>query len=207
MPNVQYFTKLLREPIIIEQHENYQKQTYRNRYDILTSNGILHLSVPVKHLSPKMKIREVEIDYTDNWQRLHWRTISTAYRSSPFFMYYSDDLLPLFSCREKYLFDLNCKTLDVLLSLIGIRAQISFSDDYRHDYELDYRDLISPKNKSFDPSFHPSPYYQLFFDKSDFKSNLSVLDLLCNEGNNSFSTIENSILTTTSFVITSDGLN
>jgi hypothetical protein len=192
LPNVQYFSKLLHAKVIIEQHEHYLKQTYRNRCEIFAPNGIMPLTVPVKHCGAKIKIRDVQIDYTDNWQRLHWRTINTAYRSSPFFVYYADDFLPFYSNKEKFLFDFNCKLLDKLLELIGLKIEIVFSDNYLHDYDMDYRSSITPKNKPEDPIFSPHPYYQVFSHKLGFQSNLSILDLLYNEGNNSYTIIKNS---------------
>jgi hypothetical protein len=191
LPNLQYFTKLLHENIVVEQHENYLKQTYRNRCEILAANGVTSLTIPIKHNENKIKIRDVRIDYTDNWQRLHWKTINSAYRSSPFFIYYADDLLPFYETKEKFLFDFNCKMLDKLLELTGLKTKITLSDNYcSHNCgATDYRYLISPKNKFDDPEFYPVPYYQVFGDKFGFLPNLSILDLLCNEGNNSYSII------------------
>jgi hypothetical protein len=177
--------------IVVEQHENYLKQTFRNRCEILAANGIMPLTIPVKHNGEaKTKIRDIKIDYTGNWQRLHWRTIDSAYRSSPFFVYYADDFMPFYEKKEVFLFDFNCKMLNKLIELTGIKTKITFSDSYLHDCEMDYRNLISPKNKIEDPYFLPVPYYQVFSEKFGFQPNLSILDLLCNEGNNSYSVIE-----------------
>ncbi|MDR1886644.1 MAG: WbqC family protein [Prevotellaceae bacterium] len=194
MPNLQYFSKLLQGEVIIEQYENYVKQTFRNRCEILTANGIIPLTVPVKRNASKIKIRDVKIDYTDDWQKIHWRTINTAYRSSPFFVYYVNDFLPFFEKREEFLFDFNCKMLDTLTELTGLKTEISLSSGYLHDYDADCRSLITPKkNKSDDPDFSPVPYYQVFGNKFGFQPNLSILDLLCNEGNNSYSVIKQSV--------------
>jgi hypothetical protein len=195
LPNVQYFTKLLHEKAVVEQHENYPKQTYRNRCEILTANGVMAVTVPVKHNGSKMKTKDVQIDYTDDWQRLHWRTINTAYRSSPFFVYYADDFLPFYTSKEKFLLDFNCKILCKLIELLGLQIEITLSDDYLHDYDADYRNLITPKNKPEDTAFSPVPYYQVFGNKFGFQPNLSAIDLLCNEGNNSYSIIAASHLT------------
>jgi hypothetical protein len=194
LPNVQYFSKLLHGNAVIEQHENYLKQTYRNRCEILAANGIISLNIPIKHSGTKIKIRDVEIDYSDNWQRLHWRTINTAYRSSPFFVYYTDDFLPFYGKKEKFLFDFNYKMFDKLIELVGLKTEITLSDSYLHEIcDMDYRNSITPKNKPEDPEFYPLKYYQVFSAKFGFKPNLSILDLLCNEGNNSYSIIKNSI--------------
>ncbi|MDR1341150.1 MAG: WbqC family protein [Prevotellaceae bacterium] len=192
LPNIQYFSKLLYGEAIVEQHENYLKQTFRNRCEILTANGLMSLTVPVRHGGSKIKIRDVRIDYADNWQRLHWRTICTAYHSSPFFMYYEDDFLPFFSEREEFLFDFNCKMLCKLIELTGLKTEISLSENYLQNCDMDCRYTISPKIKTEDPDFSPVPYYQVFSSKFGFQPNLSILDLLCNEGNNSYSIIKNS---------------
>ncbi|MDR2027557.1 MAG: WbqC family protein [Prevotellaceae bacterium] len=192
LPNVQYFSKLLLGEVVIEQHENYPKQTYRNRCEILTANGTVSLTVPVKHSGTKIKIRDVRIDYSGDWQRLHWKTINTAYRSSPFFVYYADDLMPFYSNREKFLFDYNCKMLDKLIGLTGLKTEIIFSDSYLQNCDMDYRNSITPRNRPQDARFSPVPYCQVFSNKFGFRSNLSILDLLCNEGNNSYAVIKDS---------------
>jgi hypothetical protein len=195
LPNVQYFSKLLYGTTVVEQHENYVKQTFRNRCEILASGGKMSLTVPVRHSAAKIKIRDVEIDYSSNWQRLHWRTIYTAYRSSPFFVYYADDFRPFYETQERFLFDLNRKMLDKLVELVGLKADITLSDSYRlDDNPSDYRNLIIPKNSPPDPRFSPVPYHQVFNDRLDFQPNLSIIDLLCNEGNNSSTIIKNSTL-------------
>jgi hypothetical protein len=183
MPNVQYFTKLLHEKVIIEQHENYLKQTFRNRCEILAANGIISLTVPVKRAASKIKIRDVKIDYTDDWQKNHWRTIVSAYRSSPFFEYYTDDFLPFYEKKEVFLFDFNLNLLYKLIELTGMKVDIMLSDTYLHEYENDCRTTITPGKRS---EFSTAPYYQVFGDKFGFQPNLSILDLLANEGNNSF---------------------
>jgi hypothetical protein len=182
MPNVQYFSKLLHEKVIIEQHENYLKQTFRNRCEILAANGIIALTVPVKRAGSKMKIRDVKIDYSGDWQKIHWRTIISAYRSSPFFEYYIDDFLPFYEKKETFLFDFNCNLLYKLIELTGIKVDITLSDTYLHEYENDCRTMITPGKKLSE--YSAVPYYQVFGDKFGFQPNLSILDLLANEGNN-----------------------
>ncbi|MDR3246179.1 MAG: WbqC family protein [Prevotellaceae bacterium] len=193
LPNLQYFSKLLAGEIIIEQHENYPKQTFRNRCEILAANGVILLTVPVKHSAAKIKTRDVKIDYSGNWQKLHWRTIVSAYRSSPFFVYYADDFLPFYERKEEFLLDFNCNFLYKLIELAGLKTKITLSDSYLQEYDDDCRTLISPKkDKPNDPKFSPVTYYQVFGDKFGFKPNLSILDLLCNEGNNSYQIIKDS---------------
>src|SRR5690554_6691552 len=92
---IQYYSKLANFPVVLEVNDNYLKQTYRNRCNILTTNGIKTISIPIEK-SGKLKtsMKEVKISYTENWQKLHWKTITSAYNSSPFFEYYLDDLAP-----------------------------------------------------------------------------------------------------------------
>jgi len=187
LPNIQYFAKILQsEKIILEQYENYIKQTYRNRCEIFSANGIKSLIIPVKHTGTKQLIKDIKIDYSGNWQKLHWKTINSAYMSSPFFEYYIDDFSPFYEKKETFLFDFNYKLIVLLLELIGIKNQISVSDSYNiYDATIDHRTTITPKNKSND--FNPVPYFQVFSHKCGFAPNLSILDLLCNEGNNTYS--------------------
>ena len=196
LPNTEYFGKLLSSPSVrIEQHENYIKQTYRNRCDILTANGVTPLVIPVKRLhGAKMPVREVCIDYDTNWQTIHWRAINAAYRSSPFFEYYIDDLLPFYRQREKFLFDFNMKLLTAMMEICGINTEVKLTPHYeqKYDEDLDFRYSISPKSKNIS-QYKPTPYYQVFNDRMSFQPNLSILDLVCNEGNNSWTVLSNGI--------------
>jgi hypothetical protein len=194
LPNLQYFSKFLHGRVTLEQHENYHKQTFRNRCEILSANGIMPLTIPVEHSAPKIPVRDVRIDYSTNWQKIHWKTLIAAYRSSAFFEYYIDDFIPFYEKHEIFLFDFNIKLIYKLLELTGLKAETVLSDSYIDEYELDYRTSISPKKKQPDSSFVPTPYYQVFEKKFGFCSNLSVIDLLCNEGNNSCDILKRSII-------------
>src|SRR5690606_5888026 len=123
---VQYYSKLSQfETVFIDQHENFQKQTYRNRYVILGANGPLSLIVPVvKGRGKKLNIRDLKISYDTDWQRNHWRTIFSAYNSSPFFEYYQDDIRPFFEKPSKYLFDFNMAPLETVGELVGLEFNI-----------------------------------------------------------------------------------
>lgn len=187
---VQYYSKLLHYPeIIIEQHENYPKQTYRNRCRILGGNGLLTLSIPVdKGSELKVKTKDVIITYAENWQRMHWRTIISAYNNSPFFQYYEDDFAPFYQeQRWKYLIDFNLEIQEMVLDLLGISTEIKLSSDYYQEAAeniLDLRETIHPKKQRQKPDlfFSPEPYTQVFEDKFAFQPNLSIIDLLFNEG-------------------------
>ncbi|MDR0421115.1 MAG: WbqC family protein [Prevotellaceae bacterium] len=189
--NIQYFSKFIAaEKIYIEQYENYIKQSFRNRCEILTTNGKLSLVIPVeRNAGNKILIRDVRISYAQSWQKQHWRALETAYNSSPFFEYYCHDLKPFFERKEKFLFDFNTKITNKILELIELNRQISFTDKYEifnTCFMFDYRENISPKARQTkdDKTFIPHKYYQVFAQKFGFTPNLSIIDLLFNEGTN-----------------------
>ncbi|MDR3132662.1 MAG: WbqC family protein [Prevotellaceae bacterium] len=187
---IQYYAKLVSTPaVLLEQHEHYVKQTYRNRCRIAGANGVQQLTVPVvKRHGGKIPIREVRIDYTEGWQRQHWRAIETAYRSSPFFAYYADDIRPFYEKKETFLFDLNEKILRSACELTGITTAIGYTAQFcpPAGHPADCRYSITPKiSFALDESFLPQTYYQVFARLHSFLPNLSILDLLCNEGTNS----------------------
>ena len=185
-PNIQYMSKFFLEKTIqIEAFENFQKQSYRNRTEILSANGKLSLFVPiVKSKSSKTAIRDVEIDYATDWQKQHFKSIESAYNSSPFYEYIIDDFSFVFDTQEKYLFDLNQKILEQILIYLQVEKSYKLSSDFFADLEHDFRNSIHPKLKmqKEDAHFHSNKYYQTFNDKFDFIENLSILDLLFNEG-------------------------
>lgn len=187
--NVQYFTKLVNaDTIYIEQHEHYQKQSYRNRCNIVGANGVLTLVIPVeKDHGKKMPIRDVKIDYSQAWQQNHWRAILSAYNSSPFFEYYADDIRPFYEEKEPYLFDYNLRFTELILELLSLSSNIKPTDVYKVEVEYpqyDYRQSISPKQRLSkpDPLFNPTDYFQVFAQRFEFIPNLSIIDLLFNEG-------------------------
>ena len=189
--NIQYFSKFIAaEKVYIEQHENYMKQSFRNRCEILTANGKLALAVPVEHNGgEKITIRDVRINYAQAWQKQHWRALTAAYNSSPFFEYYCDYLIGFFERKEKFLFDFNIKITQKILELLGINKQIFFTEEYKNfdeTFEFDYRQSISPKTRfaKSDIMFSEQKYYQVFAPKFGFIPNLSIIDLLFNEGTN-----------------------
>jgi len=195
-PAVQYFSKLVRfEKIYLEQFENFTKQTYRNRYEILGANGTISLVVPVvKGRGRKIKIRDLRISYDTDWQRNHWRTIFSAYNSSPFFEYYKDDILPYFEKPWKFLFDFNLEIIETLCGLLEIEPKLVLTEDFEKVSEntLNFREAISPKKHKNEPDLHfnPQPYTQVFHERFGFVPNLSILDLLFNEGPNSLNVLE-----------------
>ena len=198
-PNIQYISKFISyDNIVIEIHDTYAKQTYRNRCNILSANGVHALSVPVRK-NKHTGVKDILIDYSENWQKNHSRAILSAYKNSPFYDYYIDEFEKLFLQKEKYLIDLNNKILRIVFSILEIPINYKHSSAY--DFEtksIDYRDVIHPKpsKNRLDPKFKPVEYIQVFSERSKFAENLSILDLIFNEGPLSLSNIEQSIVST-----------
>lgn len=183
---ISYFAKfLLPENIWIEKHEHFIKQTYRNRCIIYGANGPVSLTIPVKRGSfHKIKIADLEIDYSKDWQINQWRAIESAYNSAPFFQYYSDDIKIFFESDTRLLFEHNMNIMETLLKLIHLQKNVLFTEQYLPDSEssIDYRMDLRPKNSPKDPLFRIVPYFQVFDDRHGFLPDLSILDLLFNAG-------------------------
>jgi len=185
---IRYFSKLLFYPeIYIEHHENFIKQTYRNRTVILGANGPISLIVPVeKGRAQKVKIKDLRIAYDEEWQRNQWRTIFSAYNSSPFFEYYADDIETFFRKKYNFLFDFNQQITETLTEILEIPLILNLTEEFEQIPEncLNFREQISPKNHLIDPDPHfmAQPYTQVFSEKFGFIPDLSILDLLFNEG-------------------------
>lgn len=180
---VQWYQKLYRyDRILIEQHETFPKQTYRNRCLIATTQGVQALTVPVSG-NDKGEVINVRISDHGNWRHLHWQALQSAYGESPFFEYYEDDLRPFFAERNwERLIDYNEAIRQKMCELLDIQPQVDFTDEYAKHHEADFREAIRPKHPLPDSGFQPRPYYQVYRQKHGFLPNLSILDLLCNMG-------------------------
>ncbi len=220
---IQWYQKLNRHRCIIEQHDNFVKQTYRNRCVIASANGPQTLTVPIERYDGmKCAMRDIRISDHGNWRHLHWQALVSAYGETPFFEYYADDIRPFFEERRwKYLLDFNLDITHTLCSLLDVRPDLTLSDHYIDADEtisgggcldgaaagfggavkdldgaaeslgcsssacslfVDYRDAIRPKHPLPDAEFEARPYYQVRAQRHGFLPNLSVLDLLFNEG-------------------------
>ena len=182
---VQWFQKLHRaEHVMIEQWESFQKQTYRNRCLIATTNGVQALTVPVEKSAACIK--EIRISDHGNWRHLHWNALQSAYGESPFFEYYQDDIRPFYEKRWTFLFDFNEAIRQKMCELLDIAPSVTFTTAYITDPQAlvvnDYRTVINPKHPAQDDDFETKAYYQVYQMKHGFQENLSILDLLFNMG-------------------------
>ncbi len=186
-PNIAFYSIFVQnDGIVWEVQGNYQKQTFRNRTYICTDRGKHILTIPISHLgnnSGKQRNSAVKIDNSYPWQRQHWRTLETAYRTSPFFEFYEDDIRPLYDTKYDNLMDFNLKTIEVICDCLQLEMPKAKTEVFKHNYETsaDYRHLVSTKNKI---EIAQKEYVQVFGDRHGFISDLSILDLLFNLGPN-----------------------
>jgi hypothetical protein len=193
-PVIQYVAISKCNKIYFEVEDNFQKQTYRNRCYIYTSNGKHLLNVPVQHSKGiKQKTKDVKIDYKDDWHKLHLKTLKTAYSSSPFFEFYIDDLLPVFENKFTYLLDLNFKCHEIIMDALQLNILTSKTSEYLKKYTTnDLRNLAIAKGEN---TYELDRYIQVFEQKHGFLSNLSILDLLFMEGPNALNYLESQKIT------------
>lgn len=187
---VQWYQKLHRYTrCFIERHDSFVKQTYRNRCVIATANGVLPLTIPVERAHPaegsgKASMRDIRISDHANWRHVHWNALVSAYGESPFFEYYADDLRPFYEKRWTYLFDFNLETTAKMCELLDLEPCILPTERFEKEVDgIDFRDAIHPKRPQTDPDFVPRSYYQVYRQRHGFLANMSILDLLFNEGN------------------------
>ncbi|MDF1575447.1 MAG: WbqC family protein [Bacteroidales bacterium] len=197
---VNYYARLVRQKeIVLEQHENYSKQTYRNRCLIMGPNGVIPLSIPVKRKSGiKTLFRDIRIDYDTPWNQIHWRSLVASYASSPFFEFLADEIRPFYQKKSEFLIDLNLQLVEQSLNILGLDIPLSCSDSFSPiSAEHDPRDFIHPKKDQAteDPAFHPPEYHQVFSDRLGFCPNLSILDLIFNLGPDALSYLQRSLRT------------
>jgi hypothetical protein len=183
-----YFAFLLQaKEVRVEQHENYIKQTYRNRCLILAANGVMALSIPVdKNKRSNCPIRDVRLSTHSDWQTLHWKSIESAYNSSPFFDFYRDDFERVYKRKWNFLFDFDWMLQETVFQCLDLSPTIRLTDHFEKTCPSDWEDLrylIHPTtNSTVDSKFNVVPYYQVFSNKFGFIPNLSIIDLLFNMG-------------------------
>lgn len=182
LPPISYFT-LLKDSnfeFVLEKFEHFPKQTYRNRASIASPNGSLDLVVPVvKGSKVHTPYKDVKISYDSRWQRLHWLSLQNCYRSSAYFEFYEDSLASFYEKRYDYLFDYNLTLLEWLFKQLKLNVDFRFTAQYQQDASIDYREAM---NKREVPQIQTKPYFQVFSDRNEFIPNLSMVDLLFNQG-------------------------
>jgi hypothetical protein len=188
LPPIEYIIQCLRfKKILIEQFETYHKQTYRNRCTIATANGLLHLTIPIRKPNGNHTItRDIEIDFSGRWNQVHWRTLASAYTHSPYFMHYRDALEPIFKDPPMRLIEFNTELLKIVFRYLKTDLDLSYTTAFVVDPEIknDFRQVIQPKldvDYPGKPTVFPE-YIQTFNNKFPFLPNLSIIDLIFNEG-------------------------
>ncbi|MDC6384569.1 WbqC family protein [Muricauda sp. SK9] len=195
-PNVASFAAMVQNDVVWEAEDNFQKQTYRNRCYICTDKGKHMLNIPIKHVGGdegRQKYADVEMDNSYPWKKQHWRTLETAYRTSPFFEFYEDEIRPLYEGTDTSLYEFNLKTIEVVGNCIGVELPAAKTEKFQMEPTelLDTRFLVEAKRKGKIPL---EPYPQVFEERHGFISDLSILDLLFNEGTNALAYLKNQSL-------------
>ena len=191
---VQWYQKLYRyDHCLIEQYDSYQKQTYRNRCVIATANGLQALTVPVEHhansqmlIANSSQVKDLRISDHNQWRKVHWNALQSAYSESPFFEYYVDDIRPFFEHKYDFLIDFNKAIRQKICELIDIHPHVEYTTEYVKPTAnsqqpiafSDFREVIHAKHPQPDADFEAKPYWQVFQHRYGFQPNLSILDLL-----------------------------
>ena len=185
-PNIHQFTQIIKaNNILFEVSDNYQKQTFRNRTYIYGANGKLGLFIPVIHTHKNRELfKDVKISYESNWMDLHLKSLQSAYRSSPYFEYFEDDFIKLYSKKEKFLADFNIKCIKLISNLLDLDLDFKISNEYveKTNDIIDLRDLSNARKEK---KIETPKYIQVFESKHGYLNNLSILDIIFSEGTNS----------------------
>lgn len=181
-PSISHFVAISQcDLVTFEMDDNFQKQTNRNRMYIYSPNGIQLLNIPVKHSkTAHQKTKEIKIENDFDWQKQHFKSLEAAYRSSPFFEYFEDDIASIFQKKHTFLMDLNLETMAIVSKCLGLEFDYNETTEYFHEVKdkTDFRSLVNGKKDT--AVFEP--YTQVFEEKHGYLNNLSILDLLFNEG-------------------------
>lgn len=183
LPSIEYFTLLLsQEQVQFEVHEHFQKQTYRNRALILGANGVETLTVPIQHVhSGKMLMKDIRIDYDQNWLRIHQGAIQAAYGKAPYFEYFEPYIRSIFAKKLNFLVDLNIEYLELFGRILGKKWNYSLSESFEiEDKDVFWNHILAKQDWRERNVYQELAYPQCF--GNTFQPNLSVLDLLMNQG-------------------------
>jgi hypothetical protein len=184
--NIQYYQHLLQHDAVIDVGEYFQKQTYRNRCVIATANGLQTLIIPVLREHKKTPINEVKISYTEKWQQIHWRALTSAYKNSPYFEFYEHHFEALYQNPPEKLVDFTKTIFSKIQHILKQNNSFSFSDNFVENAEIDFRNAFAKNN----PTQPTLSYQQVFVDRFGFQPNLSIFDLIFNCGPNSMQYIK-----------------
>lgn len=186
-PSISHYVAMLQaSSITFEVEDNFQKQTNRNRMYIYSPNGLQMLNIPIKHSKEThQKYKDVRIENDFGWQKNHFKSLEAAYRTSPFFEYFEDDFRPIFEKKHEFLLDLNFEIFELVNSALGVQLPFEKTTEYFHEVpnKIDFRTLANGKKDTF----INEPYTQVFEEKHGFLPNLSILDVLFNEGRHAVS--------------------
>lgn len=181
-PSISHYIAMLQaDSVTFEMEDNFQKQTNRNRMYIYSPNGVQLLNIPIKHTNDRhQKYKDVRIENDFGWQKNHFKSLEAAYRTSPFFEYFEDDFRPLFEKKQEFLMDLNLEIFELVNDSLGIKIATEKTTEYFHEVPnyIDFRHLANGKKDTT----KLEEYTQVFEEKHGFINNLSILDLLFNEG-------------------------
>lgn len=193
-PSISHYVAMIQaDSVTFEMEDNFQKQTNRNRMYIYSPNGVQLLNIPVKHSKDKhQKYKDVRIENDFGWQKNHFKSLEAAYRTSPFFEYFEDDFRPLFEKKHEFLMDLNLEIFELVNESLGITIQPNKTIEFFHDVPNleDFRHLVNGKKDTT----QLEAYTQVFEEKHGFLNNLSILDLLFNEGRYAVDYLKNQTL-------------
>ena len=190
LPPISWFAVFLKDEnkIVLEQYENFPKQTYRNRTNIYGANGRLSLIIPINHSGERI-MKQIEISHRENWKQNHWKSIKTAYQSSPYFEFYEDRLQKIFEFETESLIQFNLNALNIIQDILKTKKAYSLNIEYvKIPLEENYREKFSAKKES---EIEMEEYYQTFTDKMGFMKDLSILDLICNKGPETLTYLKN----------------
>ncbi len=186
-PPIDYFRLILnQEEVLFDLYEHFHKQYYYNRCIIASPNGVLKLTVPILHRGIRTALKDVRISYEYHWRTIHWRSMEAAYRRSPYFEFYEHHFAPVFSdFKPEFLVDWNLKIFEIINTILNNKIKVSFTNEYLENHENmnDKRHLASPSELSAHAK-NVHPYHQVFEERQGFIPNLSIIDLLFCEGNN-----------------------
>ena len=193
LPSIEYVSLFLKtDNVSIELYETYQKQSCRTRCNVMTANGIQTLTIPVIKTNGNHTLtKDIEISYKEAWQQIHLRCLESAYRKSAYFDYYFPYFEKIYKQKFNTLIELNDYCLKTILKLLKVKKEYSYTEDFEKIVDdKDFRISLSKNNYN---NFEMKPYYQVFADRHGFVSNLSIVDLLFNEGSNSVYNLNRSL--------------